>query len=301
MLADLTTRRLEAKAKAKAGGPDAAYWDGLQSSFKILINSFYGNLGAPFQFNDYRAASQVTLRGQELVKQVAEELERTGSRVIEIDTDGVYFVPPAGVADEPAEQAYVERIGSVLPEGIRLAFDGRYAAMVSLKVKNYVLVDYQGKKTVKGASLRSRADEAFGRTFLQDAIEHLFADEPEQIGADYAELTRKITHGELPLEQFTRRERVTEKTFQSEAKRRSREVARDNRVGDTLTVYQKADGSLGLVNEYAGDEDRWYYLDKLYRFAQRLQDALGEEFTRLCPKPVKKRVQAEQAGQLSLF
>lgn len=301
MLAELTTRRLEAKARARAGGDDAAYWDGLQSSFKILINSFYGYLGAAFQFNDYRAASAVTRRGQELVKQVAEELERTGARVIEIDTDGVYFIPPAGVDGEPAERAYIERIGRVLPEGIRLAHDGRYAAMVSLKVKNYVLVDHRGKKTVKGASLRSRADEAFGRQFLQNGIEHLIAGEPERIGADYAEVSRQITLGAMPLEQFTRRERVTEKTFRSEAKKRSREVARENRVGDTLTVYQRADGSLGLASEYAGDEDRWYYLDKLYRFAQRLQEALGGDFERLCPRPVKKRVQAEQAGQLSLF
>ncbi|MFN3651247.1 MAG: DNA polymerase domain-containing protein [Armatimonadota bacterium] len=302
MLEELTHRRLEAKARAKRGGPEAAYWDGLQGSFKILINSFYGYLGAPtFHFNDYAAATQVTTTGQELVKRVAEALERSGSRVIEIDTDGVYFVPPEEVRTEAEEIEYVERIGESLPHGIRLAHDGRYAAMISLKIKNYVLVGYDGKKTPKGASLRSRADEPFGREFLSRAVDYLIAGDLEGLAADYQRLYDLISRGELPLEQLVRRERVTEKTFRSQAKRRAREVAQDASVGESLSVYERADGTLGLADDYAGDEDRWYYLDKLYKFASRLEGALGAEFNRIFPRPTKKKLQAERAGQLSLF
>jgi len=302
MLDELKKRRLEAKARVKqAQGAEREYWDGLQGSFKILINSFYGYLGAAFNFNDYAAASAVTSKGQALVKQVAQQLEDTGSVVIEIDTDGVYFVPPNAVQTEAEEEAYVEQVGGVLPAGIRLAYDGRYAAMVSLKIKNYVLVGYDGKKTVKGASLRSRADEPYGRTFLARAIDFLIAGDLAGLAADYAALSAQISNGELPVEQFCRRERITAKTFQSEAKRRSREVAGDMQVGDTLVVYQRADGALGLAENYAGDEDRWHYLDKLYRFAQRLEGALGDDFNRVFPKPTKKRLEAEMAGQMSLF
>jgi DNA polymerase I len=301
MLRELTQRRLEAKARARKGGPERDYWDGLQSSFKILINSFYGYLGAAFHFNDYQAAAKVTTTGQTLVLQVADELENTGSKVIEIDTDGVYFVPPADVLTEEQETAYVERIGAGLPGGIRLAHDGRYAAMVSIKVKNYVLVGYDRKKTIKGASLRSRAEEPFGREFLQRAIDYLINDDLEGLARDYAELRARIAGGQMQIEEFARRERVTQKTFNSEAKKRSREVAKNSSVGESIVVYQRADGTLGLAEEYAGDEDRWHYTEKLYRFAQRLQDALGAEFDRIIPKPTKKRVEAEVAGQLSLF
>ncbi len=235
------------------------------------------------------------------MRRLADELERTGSRVIEIDTDGVYFVPPPDVRTEEEEQAYVERIGSTLPEGIRLAHDGRYAAMVSLKVKNYVLVGYDGRKILKGASLRSRADEPYGREFLARAIDRLIAGDLAALARDYEELSRAIARGLLPVEQIARRERVTEKTFRSAAKRRSREVARDASVGDTMLVYQRADGSLGLAEEYAGDEDRWYYLEKLYRFALRLREAVGEEFDRLIPRPLRKEMDAERSGQLRLF
>lgn len=303
MLEQLTKRRLEAKGKARKGGPERAYWDGLQASFKILINSFYGYLGVPtFLFNDFEAATGVTTKGQELIRKVADELEKSGSRLIEIDTDGVYFIPPPEVKTEAQEAAYVEHVGKqALPDGIRLAHDGRYAVMVSLKIKNYVLVDYEGRRIFKGASLRSRADELFGREFLARAMDTLIQGKLDALAAEYEELCEKISHGELPPEQFSRRERITEKTFESNAKKRSREVAQDLQVGDTMVVYQKADGSLGLIQDYAGDEDRWYYLDKLYKFASRLEGALGEEFHRIFPKPTRKKLQAEMAGQLSLF
>jgi DNA polymerase I len=178
--------RLDAKARAKqTQGAESAYWDGLQNSFKILVNSYYGYLGSPFHFNDYDAAEQVTLTGQELVKQIAAEIERQGGLVVEIDTDGVYFQPPPEVQTEADEIAFVERVGAVLPEGIRLAYDGRYKAMLSLKTKNYVLQGYDGKLTFKGASLRSRADEKFGREFLNSATQWLLNGEPERVVAEY--------------------------------------------------------------------------------------------------------------------
>jgi DNA polymerase I len=275
--------RLEAKARAKqTQGAESAYWDGLQNSFKILVNSYYGYLGAPFHFNDYDAAEQVTLTGQELVKQIAAEIERQGGMVVEIDTDGVYFQPPPEVQTEADEIAFVERVGGVLPEGIRLAYDGRYRAMLSLKTKNYVLQGYDGKLTFKGASLRSRADEKFGREFLNNAIQWLLNGEPERVSAEYRRLARAILNGEVDIEQLCRRERVTQKSKQPTHPLYP--LAVRFQIGDYIMVYRRRDGSLGLLEEYADDEDREHYVDKLYKFAARLEP-LFPDFDRRFPKP----------------
>jgi DNA polymerase I len=275
--------RLEAKARAKqTQGAESAYWDGLQNSFKILVNSYYGYLGAPFHFNDYDAAEQVTLTGQELVKQIAAEIERQGGMVVEIDTDGVYFQPPPEVQTEADEIAFVERVGAVLPEGIRLAYDGRYRAMLSLKTKNYVLQGYDGKLTFKGASLRSRADEKFGREFLNNAIQWLLNGEPERVSAEYRRLARAILNGEVDIEQLCRRERVTQKSKQPTHPLYP--LAVRFQIGDYIMVYRRRDGSLGLLEEYADDEDREHYVDKLYKFAARLEP-LFPDFDRRFPKP----------------
>jgi DNA polymerase I len=283
--------RLDAKARAKqTQGAESAYWDGLQNSFKILVNSYYGYLGSPFHFNDYDAAEQVTLTGQELVKQIAAEIERQGGLVVEIDTDGVYFQPPPEVQTEADEIAFVERVGAVLPEGIRLAYDGRYKAMLSLKTKNYVLQGYDGKLTFKGASLRSRADEKFGREFLNSATQWLLNGEPERVVAEYRRLARAILNGEVDIEQLCRRERVTQKSKQDTHPLYP--LAKRFQIGDYIMVYRKRDGSLGLLEEYADDEDREHYVDKLYKFAARLEP-LFPDFDAQFAKP-QAIIQAEK-------
>ncbi len=306
LLSELKDRRLKAKRRAQTApdGYRAAYWDGLQNSYKLLINSFYGYLGAPFYFNDYAAATKVTAIGQEIVKQIADELEKAGATVIEIDTDGVYFQPPPGVEGPEAEEKFVEKIGRTLEDGIRLAFDGRYAVMLSLKAKNYVLVSYEGKKTFKGSSLRSRADERFGRRFLSKGVDLLIAGDTAGLSAYYKELLEKIDRRELGIDEIARRERVTEKTFSSDAKKRNAAAMKGLQVGDYAVLYQREDKSLALAADYNGDEDVEYYQTKLYKFAQRLQAGVGDDFDKLFPKPLtgaKRKAAKDAEQQMSLF
>ncbi|HEX5324739.1 MAG TPA: DNA polymerase domain-containing protein [Capsulimonadaceae bacterium] len=307
LLSELTARRLAAKAQARVaskGTREHAYWDGLQNSYKTLINSFYGYIGGPFYFNDYDAARAVTVAGQEIVKRIADELEATGSQVVEIDTDGVYFRPPDGICTEDDELAYIERIGKTLPDGIRLAHDGHYKAMLSLKIKNYVLEEESGHKIFKGSSLRSRADEPYGRRFLTEAVSLLLAGEEEELSDLYKRTLVRIEEGMMPIDDLARRERVTAKMLSSEQRKRAADAVKSAGIkeGDIVLLYERADKTLALKEEYAYDEDRDYYANKLYKFAGRLKEALPEEkFDRLFPKPVSAAKRLEQFLQPALF
>jgi DNA polymerase, archaea type len=291
MLRDLTQRRLDAKVMAKNADkctPEHAYRDGLQNSFKVFINSFYGYIGGPFYFNDYGAARQVTVFGQRIVKRVAQELESTGSIVIEIDTDGIYFRPPLSVEGGDAEEEYVKQIGAVLPQGIRLAHDGRYSAMLSLKIKNYVLVDYAGHKILKGSSLRSRADERFGRQFLNDAVDLLIGEDYIGFSNLYTGMLSDIQDGRMSIDDLAKRERVTDKLLNSTQRRKIGQIGKTSPLseGEIINVYNRADGTVALTSDYNHDEDRAHYAAKLYKFASRLIDAVGEDqFATLCPRP----------------
>jgi len=57
-------------------------------------------------------------------------------------------------------------------------------------------------------------------------------------------------------------------------------------------VYRKRDGSLGLLEEYADDEDREHYVEKLYKFAARLEP-LFPDFDAQFAKP-QAIIQAER-------
>src|SRR6266704_2853151 len=104
LLTVLRTFRLEAKAKMRAEKDPAKqrYFHALKNTFKILINSFYGYLGfAQGHFADFDAAARVTQIGRDLLKKMIEWLHAHGAKVIEVDTDGIYFVPPSSVEAEP--------------------------------------------------------------------------------------------------------------------------------------------------------------------------------------------------------
>src|SRR5205823_9131177 len=103
LLTDLRTFRLEAKTEMRSAEKDNNrqkwhHFHALQNTFKILINSFYGYLGfAQGNFADFDAAARVTQIGRDLLKKMIEWLNAHGAQVIEVDTDGIYFVPPSSV------------------------------------------------------------------------------------------------------------------------------------------------------------------------------------------------------------
>jgi len=166
--------RLAHKAAARSESPgslEASTHDATQAAMKILINAAYGYMGAGSMalFADIGAADEVTKRGREVLAQVLDALREKGMALIEADTDGVYFaVPPTWT--EERERQLVAEIGSALPMGIRLEYEGRYRSMLSHEVKNYGLLTYDGQLIVHGVALRSSRAEPFGERFLRQAL-----------------------------------------------------------------------------------------------------------------------------------
>lgn len=281
MLEELTRRRLEAKVMTRLTrdpGREAerGMWEGLQGSFKVLINSFYGYLGyGGALFNDYGAAARVTVAGQRIVKQVVERLTETGATPIEVDTDGVYFVPPATVRTEEEEFDYVEKMGMGLPDGIRLAHDGRYAGMLSLKLKTYALLAHDGSMVLRGSSLRSRRMEPCFRAFLRDAADRFLRDDRAGVREAYFELADRIRNRTLLPADFVQLTTLNEDTLDKHPKIK-RLLARPTsgpapRTGDRLELYERQDGELALIADYARDENADYLLRRLRDVAERFR------------------------------
>lgn len=268
------------------------YHNGLQEAQKILINSFYGYLGSfTSNFNDYDGASEVTRRGREIVQQISEYAEEYyGCKTIEIDTDGVIMSTqePMGLLEE---EGLISLLDNSLPDGIKLAHDGRYQTMVSIKGKNYVLVDYDGKFYYKGNSLKSRATEPFGLQFLKDIVSFIIQEDKESIFRLYTNTLTKIVKKEMVWDDIRRRERITEATKTSPMKKRLNAITELLSVGDHVFVYEKTDGSLGtLEDDFCSCEDYnvLYYCEKVYKFVMRLETLFTEEELKLFPKPGKR-------------
>jgi len=284
LLTDLRSFRLQAKSDmrdAKDAGK-RRYFHALQNTFKILINSFYGYLGfAQGNFADFEAAARVTQIGRDLLRQMIEWLKAQGAQVIEVDTDGIYFVPPNDI--EP-EQLRTE-LAKELPPGIEIEFDVQFEAMFSYKAKNYALLDKAGVITLKGGALKSRGLEKFQRVFLEEMIKLLMQGKPEEIPQLRDQFEQKIRQREWPIEMLMKTDALQDSLEKYRQKiaggGRNRAAAyelaiasgRAYRPGDQLSYYVKATPkkvaayeAAKLVTDFdpqARDENVDYYVAKL--------------------------------------
>ncbi len=287
LLEDLRSFRVQAKAAVRElTGAARRDLEALQQTFKILINSFYGYLGFSLgHFNDFEAANVVTRRGRELINRAVDELEGRGAHVIEVDTDGIYFVAPFALADEAAAQALLDEVGKALPRGIRLEIDGRYPAMFSYKMKNYVLIDERGEMTIRGSGLKSRGLERFQRRFMEELFRLLLEERREQIPELYASWRGRIERHETGIRELMKTETLQDspESYREKIGGKRRNVAaayelalkasRPYLSGDQISYYVtgrgprvKVSAAAKMAAEYDPanpDENVEYYLAKL--------------------------------------
>ncbi len=213
LLADLRDFRLRAKdmAAQAASAEERQFFEALQSTFKILINSFYGYMGhAQSHFSDFDQAERITTRGRELLKLMIEWLREKGCQVVEIDTDGIYFVPGSDVTSARQEEDLVKELSEYMPEGITVEYGGRYKAMFSYKIKNYALLDYDGTLRIKGSGLRSRGLEKFQRVFLEQMISRLLLNKKKEIPHLFQQYLEQIALHEWDVRMFMKTEMLQE-------------------------------------------------------------------------------------------
>ena len=293
MLRDLRGFRIQAKnALQQVDDPlERSSLQALQGVFKILLNSFYGYLGfAQGHFADFDAAEKVTAKGREILRQMVDWLTARGAKVIEIDTDGIYFRPPDGAKVEDLQRG----LAAELPAGIEVEFGTTFPAMFSYRAKNYALLDDSGSIIIKGAALKSRGMEPYLRDYLEALLRLLLKAEPERAVALREELTLKIRRRELSVEAFAKTEALQDSvaSYQKKitASSRNRSAAfelaiksgRNYQAGDQISYYitgaskkVKAYESARLVSEWnpeARDENVEYYVAKLDELAAKFEE-----------------------------
>ena len=229
----------------------------------------------------------MTAAGRELLTTLVSVLEAHQAKVIEMDTDGIYFQQPEGDTDE-----LHAALKAALPGGIELEFDACYKAMYSYKAKNYALLDWDDGVKLTGAALKSRALEPFQRKFIMQAVTAKLHEAPGELEKAYKQWKEAISNRTVALADLAKSEVLSDspenyqKKLASGSGRRSAayEVVlasgRKFRAGDKVRFYVTgtrakvpvAGNSVMLENGDAPErnENTAYYLAKL--------DALYEQF-----------------------
>ncbi len=315
LLERLTDLRLETKEDMKEAEEEEvrSELDARQSSYKVLINSFYGLLGFGLSaFNDFEEADRVARTGQQILRQLIDEIRARGGTVIEVDTDGVLFVPPEDVRGEQAEIDYTVSLTEAMPEGIRVGFDGRFEKMLSYKKKNYALLTYDDELKFKGSSLISRSNEPFGRDFVRKAIRRLLDHDVAGLHELYVDTRDKIVNSDWEgVERFARTETLKDTLEQYEAdveagqrpraatyelaKEKQNRTGKPVKKGDRITYYITGDDATVTAFKHCRRAEEWdpedpdentaYYLKRLDEFASKFEPFFDEADFRLVFSP----------------
>ncbi|MGH7311970.1 MAG: DNA polymerase domain-containing protein [Candidatus Rokuibacteriota bacterium] len=319
LLGHLRDFRVATKRLAReAAGAERAHLGALQQAFKLLINAFYGYLAfGGGHFNDYAAADRVTAEGRAVVGALIERLTALGATVLEADTDGVYFVPPAGHPTEDDDRL-VDRIAEGLPSGIQLELDGRYRAMLSYKLKTYALLDDQGRVSLRGSAFRSRGLEPFQRQLIEQIVRLLLTGGQAEVKAVVDRWMADFAARRVPARLFARTETLGEtleayrERVQAGARNPSAayELAASSgrawQPGDQVSYYVAGRGASVAVNECARllsawdtarpDENTEFYQAKVQEIWERFRAFVEHEGLRP-PRPEEP----EPSAQLTLF
>ena len=283
--------RIEAKERSKnaESSVERRNAEQLHSAYKILINSFYGYLGfVQGSFNDFDLAEKVTSLGRDILTGMYDRLNFLGADVIEMDTDGIYFVSPSNCHQQELE----EKVKSGLPEGIYLEFDANYPAMFSYKSKNYALLTAEQKVELTGSALRSRSLEPFQRKYIESVCRELLLGTPEHIPGIYEELYRSIVDGTIPLYDLTKSEVLSDSVSNYQRKQQNKGARRSAayeaaingglklKSGEIVRYYVTGEKKKVTVADncrlYKGesvdrDENRAYYCAKLEELAENFR------------------------------
>ena len=296
LLTDLRTFRLEAKAKMRAEKDPAKqhHLQALQNTFKILLNSFYGYLGfAQGHFADFGAAARVTQIGRDLLKKMIEWLNARSAQVIEVDTDGIYFVPPENIDVDDLQKDLAKE----LPPGIDVEIDEQFDAMFSYKAKNYALLTNDGDVIIKGGALKSRGLEKFQRVFLEEMIRLIMQGKPEAVGDLRNQFERKIRNREWKIDMLMKTDTLQDSLDKYRVKiagsARNRAAAyelalasgRNYKPGDQISYYVKATPkkvpayeAAKLASEFDPqnrDENVDYYIAKLDDLVKKFSNLIA--------------------------
>lgn len=299
MVKIFTAERLKNKKLAKE--TKEKYYDDMQNAQKIVINSFYGFLGAEgLLFNSPKNAAFVTEKGRdilqgaikwatgyELVKVYDDKGEFEWESVIEdkdftlinCDTDSITFAYKDGrTISEEERKALVQNLNSNYPERIRFEDDGYYNTIIVLKAKNYVL--YDGKKIkTKGSALKDAKKEKALKEFLYKVIEAII-----QGKDNYTEIYNEYVKEALNIRDITRwaskktiSKKVLTNTRTNEAKIREAIDGEEIVEGDKIYMFFKSDGSLAIADKFDGDYNKEKILEKIYKTALTFENIIPKD------------------------
>jgi len=258
-----TEERLKNKKLAKKD----KYYDDLQASQKIFINSAYGFMGSKHNnFNYLEGAAFITKTGRDILNQTMEWATNKGFKICNADTDSISFCyEDSRDIPEQERKELLSEINSQFPEKIKFEDDGYFTRVIVVRAKNYIL--YNGKEVkYKGSAVKATSKQPALKEFIKELLRSMLEGK-----YDFVEVYNKYVYEIMDLKDIKRWS--SKKTISSKvlaAGRTNEKVIKDAianteyQEGDKAYFFYKENGTLSLVEHFDGNYDRSRLLKSLH-------------------------------------
>jgi DNA polymerase elongation subunit (family B) len=119
--------------------------------------------------------------------------------VVEIDADQVLFATPHGWSLD-VEERVAERARAYLPEGVRLVYPERYAALYVRGPRSRVTLSPDGRLILAGSGFLAGRLERFAEHFLRTAAPFVLAGDAVSLRRVFLDTVGKLRAHQVPLE-----------------------------------------------------------------------------------------------------
>ena len=227
------------EAKAKGDSKMADLYDKKQLPLKILANSFFGSLSAPYIFpwGDINCGEETTCRGRQYLRLMVKHFnDNYKFRGLVLDTDGANFAIPGDVEDITFTPKGIHKLtesnkGKILTgvNAVVADFNERYmigrmgldiddicTSTINFSRKNYanniLKKNEDGSDKIKlktvGNTIKSNKMPIYIEEFLADAIKLLLDDKGYEFIELYYEHVNRIFNYEIPLLKIASKSKV---------------------------------------------------------------------------------------------
>lgn len=258
--------RLKNKKLAKETGN--AYYKHLDLSYKILINSLYGFLGAAgLHFNFPSGAAEVTRRGRETLIKSMDWGKSLGYKIPKGDTDSITLWKNGNPFTEDEVDKLVAEINSILPEFINFELDAFYDSLVVFKAKNYAYRE-GAKITTKGSAIKASTKCPALKDYINNVLKNMLYNKPT---AESLNLYTKLVHEICNIQEIKRwaSRKTLSSTMQDSDRTTELKVMEalkgsNYREGDRFYTFFLPDESLCLVENFSGIYNKKRLLKNLF-------------------------------------
>lgn len=176
-------------------GRDRAKREGnapLSQAIKIIMNSFYGVLGASgCRFHDPRLASSITLRGHQIIHDSKRWFESHGETVIYGDTDSLFVAMDPGLSDAQC-RARGRELTAALNAHWRERLQREFALESFLEIEFETLFEQFWMPTIRGGDPQAGSKKRYAGLVREGSETALVVKGLESVRSDWTPLAQRF-------------------------------------------------------------------------------------------------------------